>query len=142
MLSFLRAEGTLILYTDASDVANGAVPSQKQDNRQQNVIEYFSRSLDRTRQYCIIKRELLAVVKSLAHLHPFLYGRKFIVRTDHSSIRWLMNWWKIQQYDLKIEHRPGKCYLNADALSRRPCLEERCKSWDRAESKYRTTTKD
>ena len=56
VLSFLRDEGTLILYTDASDVAIGAVPAQKQDNREQNVIEYFSRSLDRTRQYCIIKR--------------------------------------------------------------------------------------
>ena len=91
VLSFLRDEGTLVLDTDASGVAIGAVPTQKQGN-EEKVIAYFSRSLDRTqRQYCTTRRELLAVVKSLAYFHPYLYGRKFVVRTDHSSLRWLMN---------------------------------------------------
>ena len=150
VLSFMSDEGALILDTDASGIAIGAVLSQKQDN-EEKVIAYFSRSLDRTqRQYCATRRELLAVVKSLAHFHPYLYGRTFVVRTDHSSLRWLMNFkhtegqlarWlqKIQQYDLHIEHRPGKHHLNADALSRRPCLREHCKICDRAESKERAT---
>ena len=115
VLSFLIDEGTLILDTDASGVAIGAVLSQKQGT-EEKVIAYFSRSLNRTqRQYCTTRRELLAVVKSLAHFHPYLYGRNFVVRTDHSSLRWLVNFkyaegqlarWlqKIQQYDLKLEH--------------------------------------
>jgi hypothetical protein len=123
--------------------------SQKQGT-EEKVIAYFSRSLNRTqRQYCTTRRELLAVVKSLAHFHPYLYGRNFVVRTDHSSLRWLVNFkyaegqlarWlqKIQQYDLKLEHRAGKYHLNADALSRRPCLEEHCKNCDRAEAKERS----
>ncbi len=98
----------------------------KKQGNEEKVIAYFSRSLNRTqRQYCTTRRELLAVVKALAHFHPYLYGRNFVVRTDHCSLRWLVNFkyaegqlarWlqKIQQYDLKIVHRPGKYHLNAD----------------------------
>ncbi|CAB4041567.1 Hypothetical predicted protein, partial [Paramuricea clavata] len=46
--------------------------------------------------------------------------------------RWLQ---KIQQYDFHVEHRPGKEHLNADALSRRPCLRNSCRNCDRMESK-------
>lgn len=57
--------------------------SQKQ-GREEKVVAYFL--LGQTqRQYCATRRELLAVIKSLAHFHPYLYGR------DHSSLRWLMN---------------------------------------------------
>ena len=70
----------------------------------------------------------------------------FVIRTDHSSLRWLMNFknpegqlarWlhKIQEYDMLIEHRRGKYHLNADALSRRPCIKPSCKHCDRADSK-------
>ena len=147
ILSFPK-EGTFILDTDASGVAIGAVLSPKQDGVEK-VIAYFSRSLDGTqRQYCLTRRELLAVIKSLDHFNPYLYGRKFVVRTDHSSLRWLVNFkhpegqvarWlqKIQQYDFYVEHRPGKQHFNADALSRRPCLSDRCRPCDRAESKER-----
>ena len=34
-------------------------------------------------------RELLAVVKADAHFHPYLYGREFRIRTDHTSVLWL-----------------------------------------------------
>ena len=77
VLSFLTEDGTLILDTDASGVAIGAVLSQKQ-NGDERVIAYFSRSLDRTqRQYCVTRRELLAIIKALSHFHPYLYGRQF-----------------------------------------------------------------
>ena len=150
----LSDEGTLILDTNASGVPTGVVLSQKQGS-EENVIAYFRRSLfDRTqRQYCTTRRELLAVVKSPTHFHHHLYGRNVnYIRIDHfSSLRWLVNFknaegqfarWlqKIQQYDLKIEHQPGKYDLNADALSRPPCLRGRCKGCDRAESREQKTS--
>ena len=63
---------------------------------------------------------------------PFLYGREFIVRTDHSSLRWLLNfknaegqlarWLEVLcSCYMKIEHRPGQQHRNADAVSRIPC---------------------
>ena len=64
----------------------------KKQGNEEKVIAYFCRSLNRTqRQYCKTRRELLAVVKTLAHFHPYLYGRNFVVRTDHCSLRWLVN---------------------------------------------------
>ena len=75
-------------------------------------------------------RELLAVVEFVKHFRHYLLGRKFLLRTDHSSLRWLMNFrdagegiigrWlaRLAMYDFTVEHRPGRLHLNADALSR------------------------
>ena len=54
------------------------------------------------------------------------------MRTDHGSLRWLLNFknpegqvarWleTLSVFDMKIEHRPGTQHRNADALSRIPC---------------------
>ena len=43
------------------------------------------------RRYSVTRQELLAVVTALKHFHHYLYGRKFLVRTDHGSLRWLLN---------------------------------------------------
>lgn len=62
----------------------------------------------------------------------YLYGKRFTVRRDHGSLRWLMRfknpegqlarWLEVLSvFDMKIEHRPGSQHRNADALSRIPC---------------------
>ena len=67
----------------------------------------------------------------------YLWGRKFTIRSDHSSLRWLLNYkdadgmlarWlaKLQEFDFHIEHRPGRFHGNADGLSR--C--HKCKNKD------------
>ena len=122
------------LDTDASGTGIGGVLSQQSPgDEQERVIAYFSRALSsQERHYCVTRRELLAVVKAIKHFHAYLYGRKFLVRTDHSALRWLLDFrhpegqvarWieSLQQYDFTIEHRPGCRHGNADALSRRPC---------------------
>lgn len=121
-----------ILDTDASGEAIGAVLSQNIDGKER-VVAYASRCLDRTeRQYCVTRRELLAVVHFVQHFKTYLYGRNFKVRTDHSSLRWLMSFkepegqlarWleRLSEYDFVIEHRPGTRHANADGLSRLPC---------------------
>ncbi|GBL93493.1 hypothetical protein AVEN_266063-1 [Araneus ventricosus] len=76
---------------DASNEGTGAVLSQKNGN-EECVIAYFSRSLGTPeRNYCITRKELLAVVKSMEHFHHYLYGRKFLLQNDHVSLRWLLN---------------------------------------------------
>lgn len=137
ILSFPNKEGQFILDTDASDHGIGAVLSQSQEGTEK-VIAYFSRVLNKAeRNYCVTRRELLAIVVSLKFFHHYLYGRKFVIRTDHISLRWLMSFknpegqlarwleW-IQQYDFEIIHRKGNLHKNADSLSRRPCLESNC----------------
>jgi len=64
-----------ILDTDASDQNVGAVLSQVQESREV-VVAYYSKSLSPTeRNYCITRKELLAVIKSVKHFRPYLYGR-------------------------------------------------------------------
>jgi hypothetical protein len=35
---------------------------------------------------------------------------------------------ELQQYNYKAEYKPGKTHINADAISRRPCTENKCNS--------------
>ena len=137
ILSFPEEHGQFILDTDASNHGIGAVLSQVQ-NGSKKVIAYFSRVLNKAeRNYCITRRELLAIVASVKSFHHYLYGRKFQIRTDHISLKWLLSFkdlegqlarWleRLQQYEFEIIHRKGKLHQNADGLSRRPCLELGC----------------
>ena len=137
ILSFPTVDGEFILDTDASNHGLGAVLSQIQDGKEK-VLAYYSRVFNKAeRNYCVTRRELLAIVDSFKTFHHYLYGRKFLVRTDHVSLRWLMSFkdlegqlarWleRLQEYDFEIQHRAGKLHSNADALSRRPCIENSC----------------
>ena len=121
-----------ILDTDASDSGVGAVLSQMIDG-EERVVAFASRTLSKTEQkYCVTRKELLAVVTYVKHFRHYLYGREFRVRTDHSSLRWLMNFkdsegqWArwletLAMFNMTIEHRPGTQHRNADSLSRKPC---------------------
>ena len=92
VLSYVDPKGTgLILDTDASSVGLGSVIHQLQ-NGEEMVIGYYSRCLTRAeRKYCTMRRELLAVVACVEHFHHLLYGQKFIIRSDHGSLWWILN---------------------------------------------------
>lgn len=132
VLSYPRDHGRFVLDTDASNTGIGAVLSQQQGS-DEHVLMYLSRSLTREeRQYCVTRKELLAVVYAVRQCRQYLLGRKFLIRTDHGSLTWLTNfkepqgqvarWIEIlSPFDYTIQHRPGKRHQNADALSRDPC---------------------
>ena len=142
VLGFPREEGELILDTDASDFAVGAVLSQVQDGIERPLAFYSSALSKAEINYCVTRRELLAIVMSAKHFHHYLYGRPVLVRTDHGALQWLMSfknpcgqvarWLQLLSgYDLKIQHRAGRQHGNADGLSRRPCTE--CKQCEKME---------
>lgn len=117
--------------------------SQIQDNGKEHVIAYFSKALSKNEcQYCVTRRELLAIVFAVKHFHHYLYGTHFTVRTDHGALNWLKNfknpegqlarWLEVLgTYNYTIKHRPGLKHGNADGLSRRPCTQ--CNHCDRKE---------
>ena len=102
-------------------------------------------------QYCVTRRELLAVVESVKYFHHYLLGRHFVVRTDHGSLKWLMRFknpegqmWRwirvLSTYDFEIQHWPGKHHGNADGLSQRPCQE--CRHCERQEFKEQSADQE
>ena len=138
MLSFPREEEKFILDTDASNIGIGAVLSQKQDGKER-VIAYFSRVLNKAeRNYCVTRRELLAIVEAIKAFRHYLLGQKFLIRTDHVSLRWLLSFrdlegqlarWleRLQQFEFEIVFRKGQFHGNADGLSRRHCESQGCR---------------
>ena len=132
ILAYPTSEDTFILDTDASAHSVGAVLLQVQHG-EEKVIAYASKTLrDGQRNYCATKRELLAVIIFVRQFHHYLWGRKFLIRTDHASLSWLLNFKEpkgmlarwisvLDTYDYQIEHRPGRKHGNADSLSRKPC---------------------
>ena len=110
-----------------------SVPSCMAHEGHEQVIAYASRVLSKAeKQYCATRREILALVWAVKCFRPYLWGRRFIIRTDHNSLRWLQNfkdpqgqiarWLEIlAEYDFTIQHRPGLKHSNADALSRLLC---------------------
>ena len=139
-LVFPREGGGFILDTDASDRAVGAVLSQVQEGRER-VVGYGSFVLNAAqRNYCVTRRELLAIVVFTKHFRHYLLGGKFKVRTDHSSLIWLMKFkniegqlarWieELQTYDMEVEFRPGREHGNADGLSRIPMKHRLCRDY-------------
>ena len=113
-------------------MALGAVLQQQQEGVLR-VIGYASRSLsDAERRYCITRKELLGVVYGLKKYRQYLLGRPIIVRTDHAALTYLKKtpepigqqgrWLDLLgEFDITIQHRPGRVHGNSDALSRRPC---------------------
>ncbi|GBN46994.1 Transposon Ty3-G Gag-Pol polyprotein [Araneus ventricosus] len=146
ILTYPRTDKEFILDTDASNEGIGAVLSQK-IGKEECVIADFSKSLGKPeRNYCVTRKELLVIVKSIEHSHHYLYGPKFLLRTDHAPLRWLLNFrepegqiarWiqRLQEYDFEIQHRKGTSHGNADTLSRRPCKDS-CKHCTNAKKKF------
>uniref|UniRef100_A0A669DCK1 Reverse transcriptase/retrotransposon-derived protein RNase H-like domain-containing protein n=1 Tax=Oreochromis niloticus TaxID=8128 RepID=A0A669DCK1_ORENI len=138
LLAYPDARQPFNVDTNASNVGVGAVLSQ-QGEAGERVVAYFSRALGRAeRNYCVTRRELLAVVLAVRHFRPYLHGCRFLLCTDHASLTWLLNfkhpegqvarWWEVLPgYDFEIQHRAGRQHGNADALSRRPCMAVECR---------------
>ena len=91
VLRYPTRDGHFILDTDASNKCIGAALSQVQDG-EEVPIAFASNTMNKgQRNYCTTKRELLAVVVYTKKFKHFLWGSDFTLRTDHSSLRWLLN---------------------------------------------------
>ena len=131
-LAYPLPDRPCILDTDSSDVAYGSVLSQVVDV-QEKPIAYFSRVMSQSQQnYCATRRELLAVIMSLQHFRHYLLNVPVTFRTDHHSLKWLRTFKKpegilarwivtLSEFQITIEHRPGRVHSNADGLSRQCC---------------------
>jgi hypothetical protein len=94
-------------------VGIGGVLSQVQDGRER-VIAYFSKTLSKPeRNYCVTRRELLAIVKTLEHFHKYLYGQEFHLRTDHSALTWLLSFRNLEGQTARWVQRLQEFHIRA-----------------------------
>ena len=130
ILIFPNFKEEFLLFTDASGIAIGALLAQG-TIKKNNPVAYFSRALKGAElRYSTYEKEALAIHDSIKHFRQYLYANKFTVITDHKPLLTMLEAenngrvqkmrLKLQGYDLKIVHTPGKENLSADALSRNP----------------------
>ncbi|KAH9775894.1 hypothetical protein KPL71_006537 [Citrus sinensis] len=118
-------DSDFILEIDASNVGIGAMLMQSG-----HPISYFSKKLGpRLRASSTYIKELTAIVEAVHKWRQYLLGRFFVIRTDHKSIKELLQQVvqtpdqqvyirKLLGYHFRIEYKSGCTNLAADALSR------------------------
>ena len=134
-LTYFDPKKETVLQVDASLRGLGSTLVQEG-----KVVAFASRSLtDTETRYANIEREMLAVVVACEKFHSYLFGKRFIVESDHKPLemihlknltaapprlqRMLL---RIQGYDFTIKYKPGTEMLLADPMSRLnplPCEE-------------------
>jgi hypothetical protein len=95
------------------------------------LVAFFSQPLGpRHSKLTTYERTLIGLVQAVRHWRPYLWGTTFLIRTDHYSLKFLLNQklstipqhkWasKLMGFDFQVEYRPGSTNIVADALSRR-----------------------
>ena len=122
-----------VLRTDASDKGVAGILMQEFESML-HPIAYASRKLlPREQNYSVIEREALAIIWAIGKFDLYLFGRPFIIQTDHKPLTYIdqtkclnkriMRWAiLLQEYKFKVEAVAGKANCGADFLSRVPVL--------------------
>jgi transposase InsO family protein len=128
VLRYYDSREPVVLQVDASQAGMGAVLLQ--DGKP---VAYASRALTPTQErYAQIEKEMLAIVFGCERFHQYLYGREFVVESDHKPLESVMTKplhavplrlqkmrLRLQWYNPTVKWVPGKQIPVADALSRR-----------------------
>ena len=125
-----------ILDVDASHRAIGAALIQVDETGQERVVQFASHTFHGSQKnWGITDKEGYAIVYYCNYFRQYLEMNKFLIRTDHRALVWLLkNKLKsarleryaltLQHYDCEIEHRAGKKHVVPDFLSRLPIYNE------------------
>lgn len=117
------------ISTDASFYAVGAYISNDPPPHDKP-IEYFSKTLNEAqRNYSTTHKELLAIILAIERFQHYIWGKQFVLYTDHQALTYLFSQnkvgsrllrWKLTlaEYDFEILHRKGSNNVVSDCLSR------------------------
>ena len=121
-------EKEYVLRTDASDRGLGAVLLQEHKGKLHPIAFQSKKLQGAESRYATVEKECLATVWGVQKFERFLYGKKFVLETDHQPlkclqksptnprlIRWAL---QLQPYEYHIRVIPGKDNVGADFMSR------------------------
>jgi len=130
ILALPRSTGAYMLDTDASEYQVGCVLTQEQPEKTYRPVGYWSRPITwAEKNYSTTEKEILAVVWALFMLRPYVQGTRFIVRTEHSALRWMLHMdgahgrlarWRLRlsEFECLVETRAGAAHHAAETMSR------------------------
>ncbi|XP_003738321.3 uncharacterized protein K02A2.6-like [Galendromus occidentalis] len=127
----------LIVAADACETGIGGVLLQRYADSSTKAVFHISKSLNPAqRNYSQIEKEALALITTVERLRKFIWGRRFVLQTDHRPLlalfrtsqtkglsdrtaarlrRWAL---RLVGYDFDIEYIRTADFGHADALSR------------------------
>ena len=131
-LAYFDPQAESVLQVDASSRGLGAVLIQHG-----KPIAFASKSLsDCEQRYANIEREMLAVVFGCERFHMYVYGKSFVLESDHKPLEMInlknlaaapqrlqRMFLRVQPYDFVLRYKPGKQMMLVDAMSRQPSSE-------------------
>lgn len=129
ILNYPDFEKPFLLTTDASNLSMGFVLSQE-INGEDKPISFGSKAFTPGESNkSTIEKELTAIHFGINYFRPYLFGRKFIIRTDHKPLIYLYSLkkpsskltrmrWDLEEYDFELEYIKGKDNVVSDYLSR------------------------
>nr|CAI5855280.1 unnamed protein product [Callosobruchus analis] len=125
---------------DASGYGVGAVLSHHINGEEKPVLFASSTLSAAEKLYSNLERESLAIIFALKKFHKYIFGRKFVLLSDHQPLQYIfgrnkgipvtaasrITLWAItlSAYDYDIQYKKGKLLANADGLSRLPMSSE------------------
>lgn len=131
----------LVLSVDSSAYGIGSILAHRYPNGEERPICFSSRTLNKQeRSRSVLDKEALAIVSGVSKYHHYLYGRHFIIKTDHKPLLFIFGSKaglpqtvasrlqryavRLAAYDFEIEYVKSKDNCS-DALSRLPLPCER-----------------
>ena len=127
----------LLLSVDSSSFGIGCVLSHVDGDGVDRPIAFKSRKLSSAeKNYSQLDKEALAIHWGVKKFHKYVYGRSFVINTDHKPLlallgeakqipaissarlqRWAIT---LSAYHYQLQYKPGRHIAHADALSRLP----------------------
>jgi hypothetical protein len=120
ILVFLDWENKFNVHVDASTIALGAILAQPRVGELDHPITFANRKLSKLEQnYNTTERKGLAMVYALYKFKNYLLGKHFMMFTDHSMLKYLVNkpmlvgricrWLlMLQEFNFEVIVKPGK----------------------------------
>lgn len=136
ILKLYETDAETELHTDASSYGFGAILLQKDkiDNQWHPVYYSSHKTTPAEQRYPSYELEVSAIVRALKKFRIYLLGIPFVIVTDCRAFVATMNkkdlcvrvarWTLLlEEFQYRVEHRPGKSMKHVDALSRQPLPE-------------------